>query len=303
MVTQIRAVLTERLKTVPWLTEPTRREALSKAKIFGVKIAYPDKWHDYSALRITPGSFVTQRAEAFQFESDRLMARIGHAQDPAEWDFHGQYHFVPQSPTAWANWDEIIFPAAYLQAPLYDSTADLATNYAGIGVVIAHEMTHLFTADGGDIDGAGLIRHWWTPTDSIRFAAIQNRLIQQYDRYTVLDSATHVNGTLTIGENLADVGGVELAYAALERAVAQSSKKAQSDTTPEKRFFLAYAHARVSKSRPEYLRQALANDGHAPSMFRVNGPLADFVPFGKIFGCKVGDPMMPADSMRTQIWQ
>lgn len=302
MVKQIRAVLVERLRTVPWLTEPTRRQALEKASTFGVKIAYPDKWHDYSALRITPGPFIIQRTQARRFESDRLMARIGHAPDRAEWDFHGQYHFVPQSPTAWANWDEIIFPAAYLQPPLYDSTADLAENYAAIGVIIGHEMTHLFTADGGDIDAAGRIRHWWTPTDSARFALVQERLVHQYDRYTVLDSVTHVNGTLTLGENLADVGGVELAYAALERALGPHKVRHGSDTTPEMRFFLSYAHARVSKSRPEYLRRQLGSDGHAPSMFRVNGPLSNFAPFSEAFGCRPGDPMMRPDSTRVQIW-
>ena len=230
------------------------------------------------------------------------MARIGHSRNLAEWDFHAQYYFVPQSPTAWANWNEIIFPAAYLQPPLYDSTADLATNYAGIGVVIAHEMTHLFTADGGDIDAAGRIRHWWTPTDSSRFAVIQQRLVRQYSRYTVLDSATHVNGELTLGENLADVGGVELAYAALERALAEQPQRERGDTTPEMRFFLSYARARVSRSRPDYQRRQLRSDGHAPTMFRVNGPLSDFQPFREAFACHAGDPMVPPDSDRVRIW-
>lgn len=302
MVRQIRAVLVERLKVVPWLTEPTRRQALEKARTFGVKIGYPDKWHDYSSLRMTPGPFITQRAQALRFESDRLMTRIGQAPDRAEWDFHEYYHYVPQSPTAWANFNEIIFPAAYLQAPNYNSTADVATNYGAIGFIIAHEITHLFTADGGDIDGEGRIRHWWNPTDSVRFAVIQQGLVHQYDRYTVLDSNTHVNGTLTLGENLADVGGAELAYAALERALPAQRYREKSDTTPEMRFFLSYAHIRAAKSRPEALRRELEYDGHAPSIFRVNGPLSNFTPFAKAFACKPGDPMVRPDSVRIQIW-
>jgi putative endopeptidase len=304
MVTQLRAVLIARLETVPWLTATTRAVALEKAKTFGVKIGYPDQWHDYSSLRLTRGAglFVAQRNEARRFENDRLMGRIGQAPITAEWDFHGIYHFVPQSPTAWANWGEIIFPAAYLQAPLYDPAADIASNFGGIGVVIGHEMTHLFTADGGDIDARGKIRHWWTAADSTRFAVVQQRIVRQYDAYTVVDSATHVNGALTLDENLADIGGVELAYAALERALANSGPRAARDTTPEMRFFLAYARSRVSKSRPQFLRQQVLSDGHAPSEPRVNGPLSDFAPFAQAFHCKPGDPMMRPSAVRVQIW-
>lgn len=302
MVKQIRAVLIDRIRTVSWLTEPTRQQALVKAREFGVKIGYPDRWHDYSSLRITPGAFVAERRAALAFESARMMARIDQRPDPAEWDFHDFYHFVPQSPTAWANWNEIIFPAAYLQAPNYDSTADIASNYGAIGTIIAHEMTHLFTAFGGDIDGSGRIHTWWTPTDSARFAVLENRLIRQYSGYTVLGGTVHVNGEYTIGENLADVGGVELAFAALERQLAMRLPRERSDTTPEMRFFLAYARARVSKSRPEYLRRQVASDGHSPSQFRVNGPLADFPSFAKTFGCKPGDSMVLPDSLRTEIW-
>lgn len=302
MVEQMRAILITRLATVPWLTAASRRVALEKARRFGVKIGYPDEWHDYGALRLGRASFVLERATARRFESDRLVARIGRAPDRAQWDFHGQYHFVPQSPTAWANWDEIIFPAAYLHPPVFDSTADLATNFGGIGVVIAHEMTHLFTADGGDIDEAGRIRRWWAPADSVRFAAVAVRTVAQYDAYTLLDSATHVNGALTLDENLADIGGVELAYAALERALAGRPRVAPGDTTPEQRFFLAYARSRVSKSRPAYVRHALATDGHAPDRFRVDGPLSDFPPFAAAFRCAAGDPMMRPDSVRVQVW-
>lgn len=307
MVTQIRAVLLQRLAGVPWLTDATRRTALDKARHFGVKIGYPERWHDVSALRIEPGAFITERDAAQRFESDRIVARIGRVPDRREWDYHSFYHFVPQSPTAWANWDEIIFPAAYLQPPLYDSTASIAANYGAIGIVIGHEITHLFTADGGDVDADGRVHHWWTPTDSARFAAIRQRMIRQFDAYTVLDSATHVNGTLTLSENLADLGGVELAYAAMERALARQRPSARTgiasrDTTPEMRFFLSYARFRVSKTRPERLREALTSDGHAPSFARVNGPLSDFAEFASAFDCKRGDPMVRPDSVRVRIW-
>lgn len=304
MVTHIRAVLLERIATVPWLTDATRRATLEKARRFGVKIGYPDRWHDVSGLDIPRGAFVTERAAAQRFESDRMVRRIGHAPDRREWDYHGIYHFIPESPTAWANWDEIIFPAGYLQPPLYDSTASAADNFGAMGVIIGHEMTHLFTADGGDIDARGAVRHWWTPTDSARFAVIQQRLIRQFDGYTVLDSATHVNGTNTLGENLADLGGIELAFAAMERTLAAQPRRryAPGDTTPEQHFFLSYARARAFKARPERLRQIVRSDGHAPSMYRVDGPLSDFAGFARAFGCRAGDPMTRPDTVRVRIW-
>lgn len=304
MVSQIRAVLVERIASVPWLTEPTRRLALEKARRFGVKIAYPDRWHDVSALHVTPGAFVTQRAAAQRFESDRMTSRIGRVPDRAEWDYHSFYHFVPQSPTAWANWDEIIFPAAYLQPPLYDPSASIADNYGAIGVIIGHEITHLFTADGGDIDGYGRVRHWWTAEDSVRFAAIQQRMVRQFDAYTVLDSATHVSGSRTLSENLADLGGIELAFAAMERMLARQPRPAAtaSDTTPEMRFFFSYARSRVAKYRAERLRQVVKTDWHAPAMWRVNGPLSDFAGFAQTFGCKEGDAMVRPDGERVRIW-
>lgn len=304
MVTQIRAVLLERIATVPWLTEATRRATLEKARRFGVKIAYPDRWHDVSGLDIPRGAFVTERAAAQRFESDRMVRRIGHVPDRREWDYHGIYHFFPESPTAWANWDEIIFPAGYLQPPLYDPAASAADNFGAMGVIIGHEMTHLFTADGGDIDARGAVHHWWTPTDSVRFAAIQQRLIRQFDAYTVLDSATHVNGTNTVSENLADLGGIELAFAAMERTLAKHPRHryAPGDTTPEQRFFLSYARARAFKARPERLRQIVRSDWHAPSKYRVDGPLSDFAGFARAFGCRAGDPMTRPDSVRVRIW-
>ena len=304
MVTNIRAILVERIATVPWLTDATRRATLEKARRFGVKIGYPDRWHDVAALHVARGPFVTQRAAAARFEADRMIARIGRAPDRREWDYHSFYHFIPQSPTAWANWDEIIFPAGYLQPPLYDSTASIADNYGAIGIIIGHEMTHLFTADGGDVDARGAVHHWWTPTDSVRFAVIQQRMIRQFDGYTVLDSTTHVNGTLTLSENLADLGGVELAYAAMERELARHPelRRTRGDTTPEQRFFLSYARVRASKMRPERMRRALETDGHAPPKWRANGPFSDFAGFAKAFGCQSGDPMARPDSARVRIW-
>jgi putative endopeptidase len=165
-------------------------------------------------------------------------------------------------PTAWANWDEIIFPAAYLQPPLYDPSASVADNFGAIGVIIGHEMTHLFTADGGDVDARGRVRHWWTPTDSARFADVQARMIRQFDGYTVLDSMTHVSGSRTVSENLADLGGIELAFAAMQRTLAGQPRPvvAARDTTAEMWFFLAYARSRVAKYRPEHLRQVVKSD-------------------------------------------
>ncbi len=300
MVKQIRTILVSRLQVVPWLTDASRKEALAKAAAFRVKIGYPDKWHDFSALKVAPGSFLVARDEARRFEADRMVGRIGTVPNRAEWDFHSFYHFLPQSPTDWANWDEIIFPAAALQPPFFDPKADDATNFGAIGEIIGHEMTHLFTADGGSIDSQGRIRRWWNAEDSVRFDALSKRVVDQYNRFAVLDSVTHVNGEQTLSENLADIGGIQLSFAAFERVRDRDHLSVVDGRTPEQRFFLANAHAKAEIMKPEYARTRLAIDGHAPAKARVNVPLSNFAPFAAAFRCKDGDPMARRET--AQVW-
>ena len=203
-------------------------------------------------------------------------------------------YFAPQL-------NEIVFPAGRLQPPFFHPTYDEGANYGGIGGTIGHEMSHGFDDEGRQYDGTGNLTDWWTATDATNYTARAKVVEDQYSSYVVLDSL-HVNGKLTLGENLADVVGVSVAYDALQKALAGKPRTKIDGFTPEQRFFLAYAQARRSNSRPEQLRLQVQTDPHSPGPFRVNGPLSNMPEFAKAFGCKPGDPMVRADNIRARIW-
>jgi putative endopeptidase len=295
IVASLRAVLRDRIGHADWMSEETRAEALRKLDAFGQKVGYPDSWNDYAGLDIAPVPYAenVRRTRAWLFQHDVL--RIGRAVDREQW--------LMTTPTVNAYYsaqlNEIVFPAGRLQPPFFAASYDEAANYGGIGATVGHEMSHGFDDAGRQYDAAGNVRDWWVPEDARRYRVRTSVVERQYSAYVAIDT-THLNGRLTLGENIADVVGVSLAYEALERELKGKSRAPIDGFTPEQRFFLAYAQARLSVLRPESARLLLATDPHSPGRFRVNGPLSNMPEFAKAFGCKEGDPMVRKE--RAEIW-
>ena len=297
MADNLRAVMRERIEHADWMSEDTRKQALVKLASFNRKIGYPDKWRDYSALRVEEGPYITNILNARRFGVDRDRAKIGRPVDRGEW------FMTPPTVNAYYSpqLNEVVFPAGRLQPPFFHPSYDEGANYGGIGGTIGHEMSHGFDDEGRQFDAQGNLRDWWTADDTKRYTDRATVVEKQYDAYTVLDTV-HVNGKLTLGENLADVVGVSVAFDALERALGNKPRTMIDGFTQEQRFFLAYAQARRANVRPEQARLAIQTDPHSPGEYRVNGPLANMPQFAKTFGCKPGDPMVRGDSLRANIW-
>jgi putative endopeptidase len=298
LVGNLRATLKERIEKLPWMGPDTRAQALAKLAAFGVKVGYPDKWRDYSALDITRDSYAANLLRAQRFEAARNLARLGKPIDRTEWGM------TPPTVNAYytANLNEIVFPAGILQPPFFDPTADDAVNYGGIGAVIGHEMGHGFDDSGSQYDGDGNLRNWWTDADRAAFKARTDLLVKQFDAYEPLPGE-HVNGRLTLGENIGDLGGLTIAYAALQKALAAKGRPGPIDGfTPEERFFLNWAQVWRQTIRPEARRVRLATDPHSPGEYRTNGPLSNMPEFFKAFGCAPGAPMVRPPDLRTSIW-
>jgi putative endopeptidase len=298
MVEHLKAVLRDRLTSLEWMSDSTRRQALAKLDAFQTKIGYPDVWRDYSGLAIEQGPFLDNLRRAAEFEHARRMATIGGPVDRTEWQMTPPTVNAYYTPTM----NEIVFPAGILQPPFFDPDADDAVNYGSMGAVIGHEMTHGFDDRGRQYDADGNLRDWWTREDGERFQSRARLVERQFSGYFAVDS-TRVNGKLTLGENIADLGGLMIAYAALEHSLAGKPVPPKIDGfTAEQRFFLAWARIWRSKRRPEYAHLLATTDAHAPGQWRANGPLADMPAFARAFGCKGGDPMVQPDSVRPQIW-
>ncbi len=298
MVHNLEAAFAERIKNVDWMSGTTKKQALVKLKAIVNKIGYPDKWRSYKGLEIDRASYVLNVMRANQFEFDYEIDKIGKPVDRSEWQM--------TPPTVNAYYDpsmnEIVFPAGILQPPFFNPNADDAVNYGGMGAVIGHEMTHGFDDQGRQFDAKGNLKDWWTKSDAANFKKKAEVLVKQFDSYTVLDSM-HVNGQLTEGENIADLGGVSIAFQAFENTLKGKPRPKDIDGfTPEQRFFLAWAQMWRENDRPQALRQRLIVDPHSPNELRCNGPLSDFPPFYEAFGVKPGDPMYRPDSLRAKIW-
>jgi putative endopeptidase len=294
LVRELRA----RIEQLPWMGAATRAEALVKLDAFTRKIGYPDHWRDYSTMTIGTTDYLTNLRAARQFETARDWAKIGRPTDRTEWGM------TPPTVNAYENplLNEIVFPAGILQPPFYDPKADDALNYGAMGAVIGHEMSHAFDDQGRQYDKTGNLRDWWTPDDAARYDAEALKIVRQFDAYTVLDSATHVQGRLTLGENIGDFGGLTVAYAAMKRALAQHPQPTIDGFTPEQRFFLGWAQVWRELDRPEYLRYLVNSNEHSPSKWRVNGPLSNMPEFRAAWGCREGDPMVRPDALRPHIW-
>ena len=298
MVRNLESVFHDRIQTRAWMSDTTKARAETKLAAFNNKIGYPDKWRDYSTLTIQPGPFYNNVLAVRQYERRRNLARIGQPVDRAEWGM------TPPTVNAYYSpqMNEIVFPAGILQPPFFDPNADDAVNYGGMGAVIGHEMTHGFDDQGSQFDAQGNLRNWWTASDLEKFKHGTGLVASQFDAYTVLDSV-HVNGKLTLGENLADLGGLSISYAALEKALAEKGRPPDIDGfTPEQRFFLAFAQIWRANTTPEAARLRINTDPHSPGEWRTNGPMSNMPSFAAAFGCKPGDPMVRPDSVRPVIW-
>jgi putative endopeptidase len=299
LIENLKGVFRDRLARVQWMTEATRAKALAKFERFTQKIAYPDKFRDYSSIDLRRDDYLGNVRRAALFESKRQIARVGQAVDKSEWEM------TPQTVNAYFNpqKNEIVFPAGILQPPFFDATMDDAINYGAIGVVIGHEMTHGYDDEGRQFDADGNLNDWWTAEDAKAFEERAQKLVDQYSAYEAL-KGMHVNGKLTLGENLADFGGMCIAYEALERDLAANPSKAKTieGFTPQQRFFLAYAQLWRTNWREAELRRRLTVDPHSPGQFRAIGPEVNLQQFFDAFSITNGAPMWRPVSERAVVW-
>lgn len=298
MIDNLMTVYRRRLQALPWMGDATRQEALRKLGTFGRKIGYPSAWRDYGAFDVQPTGWFENVRRGIAFENRWYLAKVGKPVDRNEW------LMTPPTVNAYysaAN-NEIAFPAGRLQPPFFHPSFDVAANYGGIGATIGHEVSHGFDDQGRKYDAEGNLRDWWTADDAKRFGELAARIERQYSAYAVLDSSLHLNGKQTLGENIADVGGVAIAYEALQLALEGRPRTLIDGFTPEQRFFLGWAQARRQSWRDQALRLQVQTGVHSPGEFRVNGPLANMPEFAAAFGCKRGDAMVRDPADRNAIW-
>lgn len=298
MVRNIQAVFRERLARLEWMSEATKRRAFAKLDAIVNKIGYPDRWRDYGGLALRPGAYAGNVMAAQRFEVRRRLAKIGRPVDRGEWAM------TPPTVNAYysGTLNEIVFPAGIMQPPFFDPAADDAVNYGGMGAVIGHEITHGFDDQGRKYDAEGNLSGWWAPEDETAFATRAEAVVEQFAGYVAVDTL-RLNGRLTLGENIADLGGLTIAYHAYRRAVEAKGEPAPIDGfTGDQRFFLAWAQIWRQLRRPEYERLLVTTDTHSPGRWRTNGPLGNMPEFARAFGCVEGDPMVRPASVRASIW-
>ena len=299
LIGHLRDVFRGRLKNLDWMSHETRAKALAKFDRFTQKIGHPDKFRDYSKLTLRRDDYLGNVQRAARFETRRQIARVGQPVDKTEW------RMTPQTVNAYFNplQNEIVFPAGILQPPFFDVNADDAVNYGAIGVVIGHEITHGYDDKGRQYDAEGNLHDWWTETDAKEFDERAQKVVDQYGNYEALPGLK-VNGKLTLGENIADLGGTSMAFEALQRALAQNPAKRKNidGFTPEQRFFLSLAQLWRTNWREAELRRRITVDPHSPGQFRAIGPHVNMPEFYEAFGIKEGAPMWRAPELRAKIW-
>ena len=297
LVGNLGAALKTRIEHLSWMSDDTRKKALAKWETFTPKVGYPDKWRDFSGLSTSRDSYLgnVQAAETFNYKWN--LSKIGKPVDKTEWGM------TPQTVNAYYNplANEIVFPAAILQPPFFDPDADDAINYGGIGATIGHEMIHGYDDQGARFGPSGNFEEWWTPADAAKFSALTGKLVEQFDAYQVAPGQ-RVNGKMTLGENIADLGGLAVAQDALALATKDKPDPNTDGLTRLQRFFAGYALSWRGKDTPESLKVQLASDPHAPSQFRSNGPLTQLPAFATAFDCKPGQPMVRAANKQVVIW-
>ncbi len=292
----------KRIKALPWMSEDTKKKALEKLNKITVKIAYPDEWKSYADLEVKGikdgGTYFDNSVNVAKWAYEENMAKLGKEVDRTEWGMS------PQTVNAYFNPvnNEIVFPAAILQAPFYNYKADEAVNYGGIGAVIGHEISHSFDDSGSRFDGDGNLKNWWTDEDSEKFATIGKRLVKQYSDIVAIDSM-HLNGEYTLGENIGDLGGIRAAYEGLQIFYEKNGRPDDIDGfTSEQRFFMSWGTIWRTKSRDEALKNQVKTDPHSPGMFRAFVPLQNVDAFYKAFNIVEGDKMYLSPEQRVAIW-
>jgi putative endopeptidase len=297
LVNNIQQTFKERIDSLKWMSDETKRKAILKLNAIVKKIGYPGKWKDYSSVDVSKNDFIQNLKNTSHFAWQYMINKIGKPVDRAEW------FMTPPTINAYysSSANDINFPAGILQPPFFYKNGDDALNYGAIGIVIGHEMTHGFDDQGRKFDARGNLKNWWLPADSANFMKRADLVVRQYNHSLVVDTL-HINGELTQGENIADIGGVTIAYAAFKKTAEGTSGKKMDGLTPDQRFFMSYAEILRSKMRPEIERTQVMSNPHSTPMYRVNNPLSDISAFYKAFNVKPGDKMYVPDSLRTQIW-
>lgn len=297
LVKNLQTALGERIQNLEWMGDSTKAKAIEKLNTFYVKVGYPDKWRDYTNLNIEKDSYWANVKRATEFELDYMLAKAGKPVDKDEWGM------TPQTVNAYYNptTNEICFPAGILQYPFFDMNADDAFNYGAIGVVIGHEMTHGFDDQGRQFDKDGNLRDWWTAEDAKRFEERAQVMVNFFDSIQVLPGL-HANGSLTLGENIADHGGLQVSFQAFKNATKDAPLAVEDGFTPEQRFFLSYAGVWASNIRDEQIRLQTKSDPHSLGRWRVNGALPQIGAWYEAFGIREGDPMYLAPEKRVSIW-
>jgi len=297
MIQIMREVLADRISALDWMTAPTKEKALEKLRKLRVSIGYPPKWRDYSDLVITRDNYYANVRAAAETESRRQMAKFGKPFDKTEWLRGPQQVNAYYQPSA----SQLVFLAGILQPPYFDPALDDAVNYGAIVAVIGHEISHGFDDRGRRYDADGNLADWWTKEDAAAFEARASKLVEQYGSYEALPGLK-LNGALTLGENIADLGGTSVAFEALQRSLKGKERKLIDGLTPEQRFYVSWAQVWRTKFRDDALRRAVAQGPHSPGMFRAIGPLVNQQTFFDAFGIKEGDPMWVAPEKRAKIW-
>lgn len=297
LVDNLKKALGERISALEWMGDSTKAKALEKLSTFYVKVGYPDKWRDYSALDIKGDSYFANIVRSNVFEYDYMMAKAGKPVDRTEWQM------TPQTVNAYYNptTNEICFPAGILQYPFFDMQADDAFNYGAIGVVIGHEMTHGFDDQGRLYDKDGNLSDWWSQADADNFKTRAQVLVDWFDAIEVLPGL-HANGSLTLGENIADFGGIQVAFQAFRNATASEPLPVKDGFTPEQRFFIAYANLWATNIRDEQIRYLTQMDVHSLGKWRVNATLPHVAEWYEAFGIDADDAMYLAPEKRASIW-
>jgi putative endopeptidase len=299
MVNALEGALANDIQELPWMTQETKKQAEVKLQAITNKIGYPDKWKDYSTVKITRGDQLGNALQARAFEVKRNLNKIGKPLDKKEW--------VMSPPTVNAYYNpaenDINFPAGILQPPFFDKSEDDAVNFGGIGVVIGHELTHGFDDQGSKFDAEGNLKNWWTDADRQEFEKRTGCIADEYSSFVAVDDV-HLNGRLTLGENTADNGGIRIALMALRKQMAKdakaaAAKKSKDGFTPEQRFFLGFAQIWCENRTPESSRLLAKTDPHSPGRYRVNGTVQNDEEFAKAFGCKAGQKMVSANACRV----